>query len=367
MSKRKTRVQLRKNRENAPRQRNLKPLDESQLDDLAITQRISGKGQLTRHRTIIDNEGEDAAGRSDTKGLLAGRVLSPRGAGSLVDVGNGLVLECAIRKLIRDRAVEGRTSIAAGDRVLVQQLDDRQGVIERVEPREGILARKIRGQKHILVANVDQVLIVGSAATPKLKPSLIDRYLISIVSGGLRPVICINKIDLVDLGELQPVIGMYAQLGYEVIPTSIRTGQGIARLRHFLKGKATALAGQSGVGKSSLINCIEPTLDLRTFEVTHETGKGQHTTTSARLWPLAIGGWVIDTPGIRQMDLWDVDAAEIDTYFIEFHPYLRECRFADCSHIHEADCGVKRAVARGQITRQRFASYCRIRLGDGED
>ncbi|MCY2967788.1 MAG: ribosome small subunit-dependent GTPase A, partial [Planctomycetota bacterium] len=107
-------------------------------------------------------------------------------------------------------------------------------------------------------------------------------------------------------------------------------------------------------------------LNIRTLEVTEETGKGQHTTTSARLWPLSMGGWVIDTPGIRQMDLWNVIPDEIQAYFVEFHPYVRECQYANCTHIHETDCGVKRAVARGQIARQRFASYCRIRLGDGD-
>ncbi|MCY2965517.1 MAG: ribosome small subunit-dependent GTPase A, partial [Planctomycetota bacterium] len=258
MSKRKTRVDLRKNRVNAPRRRNLKPLDENQLDDLAADQRISGKGRLTRRRTIISSAEDGSLREVDDPSLVPGRVLSPRGGGCLVDLGAGRILECAIRQVLKDMAVEGRTVIAAGDRVLVRPQDDRQGVIERIEPRTGILARKIRGQKHVLVTNVDQVLIVGSAVTPKLKPSLIDRYLISIISGNLRPVICINKVDLVDLAELQPVVGMYAQLGYEVIPCSARTGQGLARLKHVLKGKATALAGQSGVGKSSLINTVEP-------------------------------------------------------------------------------------------------------------
>jgi ribosome biogenesis GTPase len=239
-------------------------------------------------------------------------------------------------------------------------------VIERVEPRRGILTRKIRGQKHVLVANVDQVLIVASAADPPLKLSLIDRYLISAAAGGIRPLICINKADLADLVELQPVIGTYSQLGYDVVATSTVTGLGISRLKFLLTGVETALAGQSGVGKTSLINSLEPGLELKTLEVAAETRKGKHTTTAARLLKLSFGGWVVDTPGIRQMELWNVVPDEVEGFFLEFHPFLRECRFPNCSHTHESQCGVKRAVVRGLITHQRYESYCRIRTGDSD-
>jgi ribosome biogenesis GTPase len=256
--------------------------------------------------------------------------------------------------------------VAAGDRVLFRRVADGQGVIERVEPRQGILTRKIKGRKHILAANVDQVLIVASAVDPPLKPSLIDRYPISAAVGGLRPLVCINKADLGDLVELQPIVGTYAQLGYEVLTTSAKTGLGVERLRHLCKNRETALAGQSGVGKSSLINALEPSLQLRTLEVAEESRKGKHTTTSAHLLPLSLGGWVVDTPGIRQMELWDVIPDEVEGYFVEFHPYVRECRYPDCSHRHERDCGVRRAVQRGQISFLRYESYCRIREGDAD-
>jgi len=241
-----------------------------------------------------------------------------------------------------------------------------QGVIERVEVRRGVLTRKTRGHKHVLAANVDQVLIVASAADPPLKPSLIDRYLISAAVGGIRPLICINKIDLADFAELQPVIGTYAQLGCDVVATSARTGLGIARLKHLLTGCETALAGQSGVGKTSLINSLEPGLDLKTLEVTAETRKGKHTTTAARLMRLSFGGWVVDTPGIRQMELWDVVKEDVERFFPEFQPFLRECRYPNCSHVHESRCGVKRAVVRGLVSNLRYESYCRIRLDDAD-
>lgn len=382
--KKKIRVPLRKNRQNTPRRRDkiASQLDEDgDLDALHPHERISRKGDVTRYRTIISESdappGELPLRNVDVSGCLSGRVLSPRGGGCLVEADPiegdsagppppGRVYECAVRRLLKSLATDERTSVAAGDRVLFRPTLGDQGVIERIEPRRGILMRKIRGQKHVLAANVDQVLIVASADEPTLKPSLIDRYLISASAGGIRPLICINKVDLVDLVELQPIVGTYAQLGYETVPTSARSGLGISRLKSLLRGQETVLAGQSGVGKSSLINALEPGLDLKTLEVAVETGKGKHTTTSANLLKLSFGGWIVDTPGVRQMELWDVDPRDVSGYFVEFHPYLRQCRFSHCSHIHEGRCGVKRAVVRGLISHLRYESYCRIRLGDAD-
>ena len=371
--KKKIRVALRKNRDKTPRQRaelSQQVADGRELDSLAQDERISRKGAVTRHRTILTAD-ETPSGQAplrdvDAAACLAGRVISPRGAEYLVEVEDGRQFECTVRRLLRSVASSERSAVAAGDRVLIRPAAGHQGVIERVEPRRGVLTRKIRGQKHVLVANVEQALIVASAADPPLKPSLIDRYLISAAAGGIRPVICINKADLADLVELQPVIGAYSQIGYEVVATSTVTGLGISRLKFLLTGVETALAGQSGVGKTSLINSLEPGLDLKTLEVAAETRKGKHTTTAARLLKLTFGGWVVDTPGIRQMELWDVVPEEVEVFFLEFHPFLRECRFPNCSHTHERQCGVKRAVVRGLITHQRYESYCRIRTGDSD-
>jgi ribosome biogenesis GTPase len=371
--KKKIRVALRKNRDKTPRQRaefSQQVAHDPDLDRFAPDERISRKGAVTRHRTILAVD-ETPAGQAplrdiDTAECISGRVISPRGAEYLVEADDGRRFECTVRRLLQSVASDERTAVAAGDCVLVRPSGGTQGVIERIEPRRGVLTRKIRGQKHVLVANVDQVLIVASAADPPLKPSLIDRYLISAAAGGIRPVICINKVDLADLVELQPAIGAYSQLGYEVVATSTVTGLGISRLKFLLTGVETALAGQSGVGKTSLINSLEPGLDLKTLEVAAETRKGKHTTTAARLLKLSFGGWVVDTPGIRQMELWDVVPEEVEGFFLEFHPFLRECRYPNCSHTHESQCGVKRAVVRGLITHQRYESYCRIRTGDSD-
>jgi ribosome biogenesis GTPase len=366
--KKKIRVALRKNRQTTPRQRGQFSQEiaaNSNLDDYGPNERISRKGAITRRRTIMSAD-EAPAGQPpvrdvDTAGCLAGRVLSPHGGECLVEADDGRTYECTVRRLLKSLATDERAAVAAGDRVLFRPSVGDQGVIERVESRRGVLTRKTRGHKHVLAANVDQVLIVASAAEPPLKPSLIDRYLISASVGGIRPLICINKIDLGDFVELQPLVGTYSQLGYDVVSTSTRTGSGIARLKHLLRGRETALAGQSGVGKTSLINSLEPGLDLKTHEVTAETGKGKHTTTAARLLRLSFGGWVVDTPGIRQMELWDVVAGDVERFFLEFQPFLRECRFPNCSHIHERRCGVKRAVVRGLVSNLRYESYCRIR------
>lgn len=363
--KKKIRVEFQKNRRKPPR-RQLQAADLSSddaMDRMAVDERISGRGELTRARTIIASEG-GAAGDLlrdvDVAECLAGRVLVSRGAGYVVQLEDGRRLECPVRRVLKTMVSDNRSAVVAGDCVLVRPETETQGVIERVEPRTGILSRKAKNRRHILAANVDQILIVGSAADPQLKPSLIDRYLISSEIGGIRPIIVINKVDLFATWELQSTIGLYAGLGYEIIPVSTRTGQGIDWLSHRMKNKATALTGQSGVGKSSLINAIEPGLKLATQDVAVESRKGKHTTTVATLYPLSTGGWVVDTPGIRGLELWDVIREEVEGYFVEFHPFVRDCRFPDCSHQHEAACGVKRAVALGYISHMRYQSYCKI-------
>lgn len=375
MSKRKKiRVRMRKNQQKTPQRRTFRSgedVSDKVLDQLSADERISRKGRMTRHRTIVSDDAEGDVGSAPSRainetGCVAGRVLVSHGNACIVEADDGTRYECAVRQVVWSIAADDRTVVVAGDRVLIRPEGERQGAVERVEERHGVLTRKVKTQKHVIVANVDQVLIVASAAEPNLKPSLIDRYLISAHLGEIEPVICINKADLVKPVELQPIVGIYAQLGYEVLLTSARLGLGISRLRQLLRGKESALTGQSGVGKTSLINAVEPGLNLRTFEVSVETGKGRHTTTNARLLELSFGGWVVDTPGIRQMDLWDVIPDEVEGYFREFHPFVRECKFPDCSHIHEKGCGIKRAVLRGYISHLRYESYCRIYLGDTE-
>jgi len=370
--KQKVRAEFRKNRQVRTRQRGLEQQFEEHRfedDDSSREERVSGKGELTRKRTVVGEAIETEEGtievlpEVDESICLAGRVLSVRGLISDVRADDGKIYACATRRLLKTLSTDQRHVVAAGDRVLFRP-EGEEGIIERVEPRRGVLSRTSRGRQHIIVTNVDQILIVASAAEPDLKPHLIDRYLLTAEKAGIEPLICINKCDLVDLATLQPVIGVFAQMGYEVLPVSAETGLNADRLRARLANRESVLAGQSGVGKSSLLNVIDPGFELKTSHVSRNTDKGRHTTTTATLLPLSMGGYVVDTPGIRQFQLWDVVPEEVAGYFRDVRPLVSHCRFPDCTHTHETDCAVRDAVGDGRIDLRRYESYCHLFASD---
>lgn len=374
--KKKVRTSFRKNREVRTRDNDVtRSYGEAHAEDHLSGERISGKGSLTRKRTVAGGEViEDEAGtyvlpEIDHDAWRPGRVLRVQGLVSIVrDVsdrnGSGELFSCATRRLLKTMSTDQRHVVAAGDHVWFRPEGEGEGIIERVEPRHGLLSRTSRGRQHVLVANVDQIVIVTSAAEPRIKPNLIDRFLLTAEKAEIRPVVCINKIDLVQPADLVPLVGVYSQLGYQVLCVSAETGQNTDQLRDLVAGNDSVLTGQSGVGKSSLLNAIEPGLGLRVNTVSSESQKGRHTTTTAELFPLASGGHVIDTPGIRQFQLWDVIPEEVAGYFRELRPYVSECRFPDCTHTHEDFCAVKDAVADGRIDTRRYESYTQIAAGD---
>jgi ribosome biogenesis GTPase len=369
--KRKIRVAFSKNRKNRARAQDLTRdvlRDLEQVEDASTTERISGKGTLSRRRTIIaaDDSGTGAPQIDvDAEGCVAARVLYSIGANRCrVRSDSGHEYECTVRRVVRTLDRAARNAVVPGDHVVVRTMDERTGVIERVEPRHGVLSRHAGRKEHVIAANVDQAVIVVSAAQPQLKPGVVDRFIVSAERGGIRPVICINKLDLVNARDLQPIAGVYAQLGYDVVLVSALQGAGITRLRALLRGRQSVVSGQSGVGKSSLLNAVAPQLERDTSGVSLDTGKGRHTTRVAEMLALDCGGWVIDTPGIRQLELWDVIPAEVEGYFRELRPFIARCKFPDCSHLHESGCAVRAAVEDGQITRMRYASYVRIVTGD---
>ncbi len=370
----KIRTSFRKNRSERTRPGDLTRRFETDglSEDSPHGERVTGKGDLTRHRTVLGEEVDDESGLGvrievDEASCLAGRVLSVHGLLSLVEAADGRRYNCATRRLLKSLTTDQRHVVCAGDRVLIRTVDTTEdpgeGIIERVEPRRGTLRRASKRRQHIIVTNVDQLLIVASAADPYLKPNLIDRFLISGEQARIEPIICINKVDLIDIASLQPLVGVYGQLGYQVILLSAETGFGIDRLRLHMRGRASVVAGQSGVGKSSLLNVIDPHIDQRVSAVSSENQKGRHTTTTARLMPLAFGGYVVDTPGIRQFQLWDVISEEIPGYFRDFTPFVSQCRFPNCTHTHEVECSVKDAVADGYIDARRYESYCHLLSG----
>ena len=367
--KHKVRAEFRKNRESRSRPQSItrEYHEHGFLDDESSRcERVSGKGSLTRKRTVVSELGTEDSGRPvvqphvDETECHAGRVLSVHGLNSLVQGEDNTVYRCAIRRLLKTLATEERHVLAAGDRVFFRKSGKEEGIIVRVEPRHGVLCRTSRGRQQIIVSNVDQMLIVSSAAEPAVKPNLIDRMLVSCEKSGIRPVVCINKADLVDIAALQPLVGVYGQLGYQVLFVSAVTGFGIERLKQVVSGCETVFAGQSGVGKSSLLNAIEPALALKVRTVSAENEKGRHTTTAARLIPISLGGYVVDTPGVRQFQLWDVIGEEVAGFYRDIRPYVSQCRYADCTHRHEVDCAVKDGVADGQIDPRRYESYCHL-------
>lgn len=383
MSKRrKVRTEFRKNRSQRTRHTNwTRQFHSETIDDqnLPAGQRI-GKDESSRKRTVwvsdpVDGgDGESLLSSTldvDESSTRAGRVLCVLGPVSEVqDAANGEIYHCATRRLLTTLSTTERHVVAAGDRVrfspAVQGTSLRDGTIERVEPRRATICRTVRGRRHIIVTNVDQLLIITSAAEPRLKPNLIDRLLVTAEKGQIDPLLCINKIDLVDPASLQPLVGVYSQMGYRVLLLSAKADVGIDRLRRALKNRASVVTGQSGVGKSSLLNAVDPVLELKVREVSAENQKGRHTTTTARLLPLACGGYVVDTPGVRQFQLWDVIAAEVAGFYRDLRPYVSRCRFPNCTHTHEDDCAVKNAVADGRLDERRYASYCHLYAGDFE-
>lgn len=330
-------------------------------DDQAQNERLTGKGELTRHRTVVgDNLDGSADAPTAESGFLSGLVLRVHGLESIVQADDGREYRCAVRQVLKSLSTQQRHVVAAGDNVTFRAEGKDQGIIMSVGPRDGVLSRTSRGRQHILVANVDQLIIVASAGEPDIKPHLIDRFLITAEQASLVPLIVINKMDLIDPAELQPLIGVYARLGYQTLLTSAEKGWGIEQLRSLVAGHRSVVSGQSGVGKSSLLNAIQSGLALRVQPVSNENAKGKHTTTTAELLKLNSGGYLVDTPGIRQFELWDINTREVAGLFRDIRPWVDGCRFPDCTHIHEVGCAVLDALADGRIDPRRYNSYAHL-------
>jgi ribosome biogenesis GTPase len=274
---------------------------------------------------------------------------------------DGEELDCVVAS---DLAARQKSLLAVGDRVLVNRGEVNR--VERVFPRSTVLARPDPMQPHmqrLIAANVGTVINVVSVKAPPLRPRLIDRVLIAIQRGGAQPVICVNKIDLLDEDEREAELAkldVYRALEVPVIPCSTRTGEGLEPLRELVEGKMAAFVGHSGVGKSSILNALDSTLQLATGGLHRKRGTGRHTTSASTLYDLGGGTLLIDTPGIREFGLWNLSRETLRDYFPEFEPAAEECRFTDCTHVHEPDCEVQTRVEDGGIDAGRYDTYVRL-------
>ena len=302
--------------------------------------------------------------------LLHGRVIKGLSGFFTVDTDKGQIVAQLPGRLKKER--KDTDIVAVGDWITVSANADGTGTIEEVAERESVLSRTRPGahdarrlaadREQVLVANPDQVVFVFAVRKPRPSLRKLDRFLVVAELNDLPAIINANKVDLLNsTDEAREMFQIYEDLGYRVIYTSAKTGEGIDELAEALEDKISVMTGSSGVGKSSLLNAIQPGLGLRVNEVSQATEKGLHTTRHAEMFPLDEGGYVVDTPGIRGLALFDIEPAELDAYFREIAPLVEQCRFSDCPHRHEPGCAVRAAVEDGSVSAERYDSYLRLR------
>jgi len=308
------------------------------------------------------------------QGTVPGIVLRYRSGFFTIEIAPHETVDCSLRGRLKRGPREGDIA-ALGDRVEITRLPEGTGVIESVAKRKSAFIRMAPGARgseyqQVLLANPDQMLIVFACANPMPHLRMLDRFLVIAEKNGIPPIIVANKVDLVGKEEARLRYGLYEKIPYEVHYTSARTGEGVMELFERLKGRISALAGPSGVGKSSLLNAMMPGLGLAVSQVSEATEKGRHTTTHRELFRIDVpeGGFVADTPGLRMVALWDTEPEELDGYFPELCDLVQDCQFSDCTHREwEPGCAVRLAVEEGRVHPERYASYVHLRYGADEE
>lgn len=299
---------------------------------------------------------------------LSGLVLRSQSGFYAVETAQGEYLA-----RLRGRLKQGRPTgdiVAIGDRVEISVEEGAEPMIESVAPRQRALVRRDprpNGEyEQVLIANPDQALFIFACADPAPRLRMLDRFLIISEAQDIPAHIVASKVDLVGIQQAQAVFGHYAELGYPVHYTSVEEGLGVQDLRSLLSGNISVLAGPSGTGKSSLMNAVQPGLDLRVGGVQQGSGKGKHTTAERLMYKLDGGGYVADTPGLKALALWDIQPEELDGYFPEIKPLIHQCKYRGCRHLEEPDCAVRAAVEDGSVHLERYESYRALRLGSSE-
>jgi ribosome biogenesis GTPase len=306
---------------------------------------------------------------------MTGLVYKSTGSWYTVKTLNGKFYECRIKGKFRLKGIKSTNPIAVGDFVdfeLETKNDGETGVINRIQDRKNYIVRKsvnLSKQTHIIASNIDQVFLLVTINNPPTFPSFIDRFLITAEAYSIKTVLLFNKIDTYDedmLLEVKLLAALYRKIGYECIGISAKTGKNIDKVKALMKDKVSMFSGHSGVGKSTLINAIEPGLDLKTKEISEQHKQGQHTTTFAEMFDLSFGAQIIDTPGIKGFGVVDMEKEEVGDYFPEFFELKQHCKFNNCLHIHEPNCAVKEALESDEIAFSRYRSYLQILEGEDE-
>lgn len=306
---------------------------------------------------------------------MTGIVYKSTGSWYTIRTLNGKFYECRIKGKFRLKGIKSTNPIAVGDYVdfeLETKNNNVTGVIHNIRERKNYIVRKsvkLSKQTHIIAANIDQVFLLITINNPPTFTSFIDRFLVTAEAYSIKTVLLFNKIDTYDddtLLEVKYLAALYRKIGYDCIGVSAKTGKNIDKVKQLMKDKVSMFAGHSGVGKSTLINTIEPNLDLKTKEISSQHSQGQHTTTFAEMFDLSFGAKIIDTPGIKGFGVVDMDKEEAGDYFPEFFKLKQDCKFYNCLHVKEPKCAVKKALEDDAIAYSRYKSYLQIIEGEDE-
>jgi ribosome biogenesis GTPase len=305
------------------------------------------------------------------KQILKGVIMRSTGSWYTVAGPGGIRLDCRLKGRFRIKGIMATNPLAVGDRVEYElQPGEREGVITKMFDRDNYFIRratKLSKSSHVIAANIDQMLLVVTLVMPWTPAGFIDRVLVTAEAYHIPSIIIINKMDIYDekvMDRLEELTRIYEGAGYRLIRVSAETGTGLEELRQAMQGKVSLITGNSGVGKSTLINRLEPSLNLKVMNISAYHEKGQHATTFAEMHALTFGGYIIDTPGIREFGLVDFDRQEVSERFPEMRKLMHDCRYNNCTHTHEPGCAVKEAVEDGVISQRRYDSYLRIFYND---
>lgn len=306
---------------------------------------------------------------------MTGIVYKSTGSWYTVSTNNGKSYQCRIKGKFRIKGIKSTNPIAVGDIVdftLETKSDEVTGIIERIHERKNYIIRKsvnLSKQTHIIAANIDIVFLLITINNPVTFTTFIDRFLVTAEAYDIHVVLLFNKVDTLtdeELLETKYLAAIYRKIGYECIEISAKNGKNIDKVKETMKGKISMFSGHSGVGKSTLVNAIEPGLDLKTAKVSEQHNQGQHTTTFAEMYDLSFDAKIIDTPGIKGFGVVDMEREELGDYFPEFFELKSECKFNNCLHINEPNCAVKAALENGEIAWSRYKSYLQILEGEDE-